>query len=62
VIEGRAAHKAGLQPGDIVTALGNTNVSSMEAYMQALSRFNKGDKTSVTFSRKNQVLSTAVEF
>ncbi len=49
--EGRPAQKAGIQAGDIVTQLGEHTVNSMESYMQALSKFKKGDSTKVKVKR-----------
>lgn len=51
VSEGRAAQKAGLKAGDIVTKLGDFTISSVESYMQALSKFKKGDTTKVKVKR-----------
>ncbi|MGV3528029.1 MAG: M20/M25/M40 family metallo-hydrolase [Flavisolibacter sp.] len=62
VSEGKAAAKAGLQAGDVITALGEHKTSSMEGYMQALASFKKGDKTTVYFLRGQQSLSASVEF
>lgn len=54
VSEGRVAQKAGLAAGDIITKIGDYSTSTMEEYMQALSKFKKGDKTTVTYKRKEQ--------
>ena len=62
VSEGKPAAKAGLQAGDVITALGEHKTSSMEGYMQALASFKKGDKTTVYFLRGQQSLSASVEF
>ena len=62
ISEGRAAQKAGLQSGDIVIELGNTPVSSLENYMQALSNFKKGDKTKVKVKRENQTIEAEIIF
>jgi hypothetical protein len=62
VSEGRAAQKAGLQEGDVITALGDQPVSSVESYMQALSRFKKGDKTSIRYTRDGKALVATAEF
>jgi C-terminal processing protease CtpA/Prc len=62
VSENRAAQKAGIRAGDIITKLGDFAVSSMEGYMQALSKFKKGDKAEVKYIRAGQTLSTTVEF
>jgi S1-C subfamily serine protease len=62
VTDDRPAQKAGLKAGDIITALGSHSVTSVENYMQALSKFKKGDKTTVHYTRGNQKLSSAIEF
>lgn len=51
VSDGRAAQKAGIKAGDIVIQLGEYNISSVESYMQALSKFKKGDATKVKVKR-----------
>lgn len=62
VTEGRAAYKAGLKTGDIIVALGEHVVNSMETYMQALNKFQKGDKTTVKFKRGDKTMEAPVEF
>jgi len=62
VSEGKAAQKAGLQAGDIITALGEHKVSSVESYMQALGKFKKGDSTQVYYQRKGQEFNAPVQF
>ena len=62
VSENKPAKKAGMQAGDIIVLLGDYPVSSVESYMQALSKFKKGDKTTVSFNRGNEKLSVAIEF
>lgn len=62
VTAGRPAQKAGLQAGDIILKLGEHNVNSMDAYMQALGKFKKGDKTTVRYKRGNDTKETTVEF
>jgi aminopeptidase YwaD len=62
VSENRPAQKVGMKAGDVITALGDHKVTSMESYMQALSRFKKGDKTTVTYKRGAETLSATVEF
>lgn len=62
VSEGRAAQKAGIKTGDIVTQLGEHKVSSVEAYMQALSKFKKGDSTKVTVKRGGEELVFDITF
>jgi aminopeptidase YwaD len=58
----RPAEKAGLKAGDIIVALGDNKINSLENYMQALGKFKKGDKTTVAFKRGNEILDASVEF
>lgn len=53
VSDGRPAQKAGMQTGDVIVQLGETAVSDVETYMAALSKFKKGDKTTVKVKRGN---------
>lgn len=62
VSEGRAAQKAGLKAGDIVIKLGDFPVSSVENYMQVLSKFKKGDATKVKVKRGTEVLEFDINF
>jgi hypothetical protein len=62
VSEGRPAQKAGLKSGDVIVQLGNFPVPSMEKYMDALSKFKKGDSTTVKYRRGNEVLEAPVQF
>ncbi|HLO81207.1 MAG TPA: M20/M25/M40 family metallo-hydrolase [Chitinophagaceae bacterium] len=62
ISEGRAAQKAGIKAGDIVTQLGEHKVSSVESYMQALSKFKKGDATKVKVKRGNDELEFDIQF
>jgi len=51
VSDNRPAKKAGILTGDIVKQLGEHKTSSVESYMQALSKFKKGDKTTTIVMR-----------
>lgn len=62
IIDNRPAQIAGLKAGDIITALGPFAVSSLDLYMKALGQFKKGDKTTVVYTRNNQIQSSQVEF
>ena len=62
VSSGRAAEKAGMKTGDIIVQLGNFNTNSVEEYMQALSKFKKGDTTRVKYKRGNDLLEADVQF
>ena len=62
VTVGRIAEKAGMRTGDIIVQLGDHETSSVETYMQALSKFKKGDATTVKYKRGNEVLQANVTF
>jgi len=62
VSDGRPAQKAGIQAGDIIVQLGSYDTSSLETYMQALSKFSKGDKTTVKYKRGTDVKEGDVQF
>lgn len=62
VSDNRPAKSAGIIPGDIILQVGDFKTSSVEAYMQALSKFKKGDKTQVIYSRKGIQTTVPIEF
>lgn len=62
VSDGRPAQKAGLKTGDVILQLGDYNVSSLDNYMQALSKFKKGDTTQVKYKRGNDIAEMPVQF
>jgi Zn-dependent M28 family amino/carboxypeptidase len=62
VSDNRPAKKAGIEVGDVITQLGEHKVSSVETYMQALSKFKKGDKTTVKFKRGNEEKESDIQF
>jgi len=62
ITDGRPASKAGIKAGDVITSLGNNQVNSVESYMQALSKYKKGDKTNVTYQRGTESMTATVEF
>src|ERR1700733_491060 len=62
ISEGRPAEKAGLRTGDIITRLGDYSVISLQTYMDALSKFNRDDQTTVVFLRGNEEMKAAVQF
>lgn len=62
VSDGRPAKKAGIKTGDIIVRLGDHAITSMEAYMQALNKFKKGDKTKVVVKRGTEELTFDITF
>lgn len=62
VTNGRPAANAGLAKGDVVIAIGEIETLDMHAYMKALGKFSKGDKTTVTFLRAGEKQKTDLSF
>jgi S1-C subfamily serine protease len=62
VSDNRPAQKAGVQIGDIIYQLGNTIVSDVQSYMEALSKFKKGDAVNVKIKRGNDEIVLNVVF
>ena len=62
VSEDKPAQKAGLQKGDVVIQLGDLEVKDMMGYMTALSKFEKGDTTTVKVERDGKVVEAQVTF
>lgn len=55
VEDGSAADKAGIEEGDIITAIGKTKVTSTTELKQALASYKSGDKATLTVSRQASV-------
>ncbi len=62
VTDNRPAKKAGILGGDVVKQLGDFKTSSVESYMQALSKFKKGDKTTAVVVRGEKELTFEIVF
>lgn len=62
VIEGKPAQKAGLKSGDIITLMGEMKVTGIQDYMEALSKFEKGNTVIVRVKRGNEELNMEVKF
>jgi len=62
VSAGKMAEKIGLNAGDILLQLGDYKFADVNNYMQALSKFKKGDTTKLTIKRGNEVLDFEVSF
>jgi len=62
VSDNRPASKAGIKTGDVIVQLGDFSTTSMEGYMQALSKFKRGDKAKVKYKRGEETKETEVEF
>lgn len=62
VSEGKPANKAGFKAGDVVVKMGDMDVTDMMSYMKALSKFNKGDRTTVIIKRGEKQIKRKIEF
>lgn len=51
VSEGKAAQKAGLKQGDIITKMDDLNIENIQDYMKGLSKFSKGQTVQLTIIR-----------
>ena len=51
VSDGRPAKLAGMIAGDVLIKMGTTSITSVESYMQILSKYKKGDAVEVTILR-----------
>lgn len=60
--DGKPAARAGLQRGDVVVAIGWHPVAGMTGYMEALSKFDPGQETTVTVLREGGVLTLPLKF
>jgi len=62
VRDGKPADIAGILAGDVVIKMGPVNVEDMMSYMEALSKFHKGDTIMVTVLRGEETLDIEVTF
>ena len=62
VTENRPAQIAGLLKGDVVIKIGEYDVKDMMGYMQALSKFEKGNTTTVSINRKGNKIIKKITF
>lgn len=60
--EGRPGANAGLKAGDIILKIGEHSVTSVQDYMQALNKFEKGQKTTIRFKRGNEEIEAELTF
>ncbi|WP_353942134.1 trypsin-like peptidase domain-containing protein [Streptomyces sp. HUAS MG91] len=51
VTDGGPADKAGLRPGDVITALGDAKITTMTSLQEALADEKPGDKVKIAFTR-----------
>jgi S1-C subfamily serine protease len=59
---GKLAEKLGLLAGDILLQLGDYKFVDVNSYMQTLSKFKKGDQTTLRIKRGAEEISFSVSF
>lgn len=62
ILDGKPGAKAGMKDGDVIVRIGEHVVKDIQTYMEALGKFEKGQKTSVTVIRDTQTLTLPIEF
>jgi aminopeptidase YwaD len=62
VSQGKLAERTGLQAGDILLQLGDYKFTDVMSYMQALSKFKKGDSTKLIIKRKEEEITYQITF
>ena len=62
VSSGKVAEKVGMKGGDIIIRMGEYNINDINAYMTALTKFTRGDKTKVIVLREGKEITFDVEF
>ena len=62
IIDGKVAQKAGMQTGDVIVKLGENSVTDLTSYMNVLSKYKKGDSTTVTIMRGKDELTFDIIF
>jgi serine protease Do len=60
VAENSSASQAGLEPGDIITGVGETALDATHAYINTLFQYSAGDTVALTVIRDNQPLQVEV--
>jgi len=62
VMEGRPAQKAGLEKGDVLIQIADLPIKTVQDYMAALGKFNKGDQVVVRVKRGEGIIERSVTF
>ncbi len=62
VTDDRPAYKAGIIKGDVVVKMGEIDITDMMSYMTGLSKFEKGNSTTVEVLREGEIVKTEVTF
>lgn len=62
VRDGKPAAVAGMQKGDVIMKLGGKDIKDIYVYMEALSTFHKGDKTTLVALRDGKEVEFTIQF
>ena len=62
IVPERPGERAGLEQGDVIIKMGELNIGDIYDYMNALSKFKKGDSIDVIVERNGQTLTLPVKF
>ena len=62
IVSGSAAEAAGLQVGDLILAVDDTEISSNSTLSTAISEYNAGDTATLTIQRDGQQQTVTVTF
>lgn len=62
VIPDSPADKAGIKPMDVITKLGDKEISSLSALRKELYNYQSGDKVEVEINRNGEILNLTIEF
>ncbi len=62
IIDGRPAQAAGLEAGDIILRINDTEVNDMYSYMDALSKLKSGEKAIIMIERLSETQKINVFF
>lgn len=62
VSDGKSAAKAGIMKGDVVVKMGSIDIVDMMSYMTGLSKFEKGNSTTVEVLRGGKIVEVKVTF
>ena len=60
--QGKLGEKLGLKASDVLTQLGDYKLIDVTSYMQALSKFKKGDKTVLVIKRNGEEVKFEIQF
>jgi len=60
VVPGSPASQAGLQPGDIITRIGNVTLNETHAYVNTLFTYKPGDQVTLEFWRNGETMQTQI--